>query len=77
MKSRPVDTVVGRCAVYDKARMALAEHLRDLKPPLPAREVARRRLELEASIEIIEQESLKMHPSVPEAPVKFNPVIEG
>lgn len=56
VRAQREDTVRGRCAIYQKAREHFAEHLRGLNPPLPAREVARRRLLLESCIQKVDLE---------------------
>ncbi|GHA28040.1 hypothetical protein GCM10007989_25010 [Devosia pacifica] len=53
----PENNGAARRAVYERARSALVGQLRNLDPPLPARDITQHRLQLEDCIRQVEQEA--------------------
>src|SRR5690606_5265280 len=57
VEALPENNGAARRAVYEKARAALVGQLRDINPPLPARDITTHRLQLEDCIRQVEQEA--------------------
>jgi hypothetical protein len=54
--SLPVNSAAARRVAYERARTTFADQLRHLDPPLSARQITERRLQLEDCIRELERE---------------------
>ena len=61
-------TPATRGAIYERARKALLEQLRSLRPPLPESDITREETALDAAIAEIEERYRPQDPAAPLAP---------